>query len=108
MTTTMDCRTNPSLLGRLHQAPANQGAWADFVQRYGPQVYRWCRKGGLQEADAEDVTQDVMLLLAAKMKGFFYDPQRRFRGWLRTVTRHVLGDFLKSRARAGQGVGGCW
>jgi RNA polymerase sigma-70 factor (ECF subfamily) len=54
----------------------------------------------LQEADAQDVTQDVLLKLAKAMRDFTYDPSRSFRAWLKTLTNHALSDFLESRPRA--------
>jgi RNA polymerase sigma-70 factor (ECF subfamily) len=97
--------TSSSLLGRVCTAPADQEAWSEFVDRYGRKIYGWCRQWGLQEADAEDVTQDVLLRLAAKMRSFAYDPSRSFRGWLRTLTHHAWSDFLYDRKRLGEGAG---
>ena len=44
--------TSASLLARLGDAPRDQAAWRQFVQRYGGQIYGWCRHWKLQEADA--------------------------------------------------------
>jgi RNA polymerase sigma factor (sigma-70 family) len=96
-------RTSASLLARLREAPADQTAWAAFVDRYGRKVYGWCRHWGLQEADAQDVTQDVLVRLAEKMRGFAYDPSRSFRAWLKTLTRHALSDFCDARGRVAAG-----
>jgi RNA polymerase sigma-70 factor (ECF subfamily) len=90
----------------LRQAPADQSAWGEFVERYGPKIYGWCRHWGLQESDAEDVTQDVLLKLAEKMRTFAYDASGSFRAWLKTLTHHAWQDFLGSRHRAGTGRGG--
>jgi RNA polymerase sigma-70 factor (ECF subfamily) len=98
-------RTSPSLLGQLRQDPTDQAAWARFVEQYGPMIYRWCRKRGLQEADAQDVTQNVLLKLADKMRAFPYDPARSFRAWLSTLTRHACCDFLASRQGPDVGTG---
>jgi RNA polymerase sigma factor (sigma-70 family) len=92
--------TSATLLGRLRRSPADQEAWKEFVLRYGPKIYRWCRQWSLQEADAQDVAQNVLLRLAAKMRGFDYDPSRSFRGWLRTLTHHALSDFIDERRKA--------
>ncbi len=100
-----DSETRVTLLGRLQRDPANQGAWAEFVEHYGRRVYDWCRKWKLQEADAEDVTQTVLLKLADKMKTFAYDPSRSFRGWLKTVAHNAWVDFQEGRARGGRGSG---
>jgi RNA polymerase sigma-70 factor (ECF subfamily) len=97
-------RTSPTLLDRV-RSPADQEAWKEFVDRYGRRIYGWCRQWGLQEVDAEDVTQDVLLRLATKMRSFAYDPSRSFRGWLRTLTHHAWSDFLQHRKRLGAGSG---
>ncbi len=93
----MDSRTSATLLGKLRQVPADQAAWEEFAERYGRKIYGWCRGWNLQEVDAEDVTQTVLLKLAAKMQNFDYDPARSFRAWLKTVTRHAWSDFWDSR-----------
>ena len=100
-----DSRTSITLLGRLRQAPADQAAWSEFVERYGRKIYGWCRHWQLQEADAQDVTQDVLLKLAAKMRSFAYDRSGSFRGWLKTLTHHAWQDFIEGRRRAGTGIG---
>jgi RNA polymerase sigma-70 factor (ECF subfamily) len=98
--------TSPSLLGRLGRLPTDQAAWADFARRYGRQIYGWCRRWQLQEADAQDVTQEVLLKLARKMATFAYDPARSFRAWLKTVTHHAWRDFVEGRRRVvGCGAG---
>jgi RNA polymerase sigma-70 factor (ECF subfamily) len=97
--------TRVTLLGRLRQAPTDEAAWTEFVGHYGPMVNGWCRSWGLQESDAEDVTQDVLVRLARTMKDFAYDPERRFRAWLKTVAQHAWSDFVKGRQRQAQGSG---
>jgi RNA polymerase sigma-70 factor (ECF subfamily) len=98
-------RTSVTLLGRLGQNPADPAAWEAFVARYGPKIYGWCRHWGLQQADAEDVTQEVLLTLARKMATFTYDPTRSFRAWLKTVAQHAWSDFRDRCQRAGRGSG---
>jgi len=97
--------TSPTLLGRLRQDPTDQAAWGDFVNRYGRTIYRWGRTWGLQEADAEDMTQAVLLKLARQMSGFEYDPSGSFRGWLKTVAYRAWCDFLDARKRTTAGSG---
>jgi RNA polymerase sigma-70 factor (ECF subfamily) len=100
-----DSGTRITLLGRLRRDPTNQAAWAEFVEHYGSKIYGWCRKWNLQEADAQDVTQNVLLKLAQKLREFTYDPERSFRAWLKTLTYHAWSDFLESRQRPGLGSG---
>src|SRR5215467_63083 len=95
--------TSVTLLARLGCACPGQQVWNEFVDRYGRKIYGWCRHWGLQEADAQDVTQDVLVRLAEKMRTFAYDPSRSFRAWLKTLTRHALSDFCDARGRAAAG-----
>jgi RNA polymerase sigma-70 factor (ECF subfamily) len=83
----------------------NDNAWGEFVELYGAHIYRWCRQWRLQDADAEDVTQEILLKLARKLRHFAYNSRSSFRGWLKTVAHHAWRDFVDSRARAGQTAG---
>jgi RNA polymerase sigma factor (sigma-70 family) len=100
MTRDFDSGTRVTLLGRLQLDPTDAAAWREFVDHYGRKVYSWCRRWGLQEADAHDVTQDVLLRLAGKMRDFRYDPSRSFRAWLKTLTQHAWSDFVAARQRS--------
>jgi RNA polymerase sigma-70 factor (ECF subfamily) len=97
--------TRASLLTQLRQDPCDQAGWDEFVERYGRHIYRWCRKWRLQDADAEDVTQDILAKLTRKLRAFAYDPSRSFRGWLKTVAHHAWRDFEGGR-RHPQPAGG--
>jgi RNA polymerase sigma-70 factor (ECF subfamily) len=98
-------QTRITLLLRLRQDPADPHAWAEFVDHYGGKVLGWCRAWGLQDADARDVAQEVLLRLADRMSHFDYDPSKSFRAWLKTVTRHAWGAFVDARRRPGAGSG---
>jgi RNA polymerase sigma-70 factor (ECF subfamily) len=100
-----DLRTSASLLRRVQEGPGDQAAWGAFVERYGPRIYAWCRHWQLQETDAQDVTQDVLLQLVDKLRHFHYDRRRSFRAWLKTLVHHAWQDFLERRRRAGLGSG---
>ncbi|HJZ93632.1 MAG TPA: sigma-70 family RNA polymerase sigma factor [Gemmataceae bacterium] len=97
----LDSRTSVTLLGRLRRDGTDQAAWGEFVRRYGPKICAWCRQWALQDADAQDAAQDVLLKLAAKLRTFTYDPTRSFRGWLKTLTNHAWRDFVDARHRSG-------
>ena len=99
-----DSRTSPSLLLRVALLPADEEAWREFVDRYGPKIIRWCRDRGLQEADVEDVSQGVLAELAERLPRFHYNPSGSFRGFLRKVVRDAVSDALTARGRlAGAG-----
>jgi len=42
-------RTSATLLARLKVEPGNSELWWEFVERYSPKVFAWCRQWGLQE-----------------------------------------------------------
>ena len=97
--------TRATLLARLRHDPTDQAAWDVFVEQYGRHIYRWCRQWKLQDADAEDVTQTILVKLTQKFRAFAYDPSRSFRGWLKTVAHHAWRDFEGGR-RHPQPAGG--
>ena len=95
--------TRQSLLLRVRDF-SDRGAWQDFVECYAPRVFAWCRRFNLQDADAADATQIVLMKLVEGLRSFDYDSQRgRFRGWLKTVTRHVAADVARSWRERGTG-----
>jgi RNA polymerase sigma-70 factor (ECF subfamily) len=60
-----------------------------------------------QDADAADLTQDVLQLVAAAFKGQQYDASRgSFRGWLYTVVRNQVRKLLGRRRPHHHGAGG--
>jgi RNA polymerase sigma-70 factor (ECF subfamily) len=76
--------TSVSLLQRLRQ-PGDHEAWRRFVQLYSPLLYYWARSVRLPASDAADLVQEVLVVVVEQMPQFAYNPDRSFRGWLRTV-----------------------
>ena len=60
--------TSITLLARLRTDPGNPPAWKEFVRRYGPLLQKYCENWGLQEADAQDIAQEVLIKLVDKLK----------------------------------------
>jgi RNA polymerase sigma-70 factor (ECF subfamily) len=89
-----DSKTSVTLLGRLASRPADQAAWVEFVDRYGRRVLHWARAWGLQEADVQEVSQQVLTKVFVQLPKFDYDPSRSFRGWLKTVVQSAACDAL--------------
>jgi RNA polymerase sigma-70 factor (ECF subfamily) len=86
--------------------PHNAAAWNQFVRTYNPRVYRYCRRRGLQDADAADVTQDVLKALAKTMPRFSYDRRRgTFRSWLRKVVNSKLNNHFRRNYRRPRAAG---
>ena len=97
--------TRLSLLVRLCDA-RDDGAWSQFVEIYAPLVYGDLRKHGLQDADAADLTQDVLQAVSGAIRRLDYDPRcGSFRGWLFTIVRNKLLNFLAAQKRPGRGSG---
>ena len=97
--------TRPSLLIRIRD-PGDAEAWGQFVALYGPLIYQFARKQGLQDADASDLTQIVLQAVSDGAKKFQYDPQRgTFRSWLFKVVRNQLGKFRSSQRGLIRGSG---
>jgi RNA polymerase sigma-70 factor (ECF subfamily) len=93
--------TGASFIGDL-QARSSGPAWDQFVDVYGPLVYRFCRRRRLQDADARDVTQAVFLAVRQGIRRFQYDPSRaRFRTWLGTIVVRAIARSNKNAQRAG-------
>ncbi|MFN3165502.1 MAG: sigma-70 family RNA polymerase sigma factor [Phycisphaeraceae bacterium] len=97
--------TNPSLLVRLRD-PADGGAWETFSEIYEPLIFAFCRKRGLQEADARDVTQDTLVSVIRAIQKFEYDPAHgKFRSWLYRVIRSKLANHFSKSAKQVRGSG---
>jgi len=97
--------TRASLLVRIRDSRDGQ-AWCQFVDLYAPLIHGFARKHGLQDADAADLTQEVLGVVARSIQKLEYDPQRgSFRGWLFTIVRNRLRNFLSRRRPYEQGSG---
>jgi RNA polymerase sigma factor (sigma-70 family) len=87
--------TSPSLVVRLRDFQ-DRAAWGEFVEIYGPPVYRYGCTQGLQDADAADLTQAVFRSVSGAIGKFDYDPQiGSFRGWLFTIVRNQLRSMYR-------------
>lgn len=88
--------TSLSLLGRvrLHE----NEAWERFARLYGPLVYSWSRRSGLQDSDAADVTQEVFVILSHQIDRFDqYRSGAKFRAWLWGIVRNKLKEHGRVR-----------
>ncbi len=97
--------THASLVLRLRD-PHDEEAWCEFVEIYEPLIYSLVRRKGFQHADAAELTQDVLLAVVRAVDRWQPDPRRgSFRGWLATIARRLMINFLSSPARRLAGSG---
>ena len=87
--------THLSLMLRLRE-PGDQQAWHEFVSIYEPLIMRLMRQRGLQEADARDVTQQVVIAVTQAVDRWEPDGREAsFRRWLFTIARNLSLRFLQ-------------
>ncbi len=92
-------KTRISLILRLACAEDVQ-AWQEFSELYAPILFRLAKRKGLQAADAEDVTQDILFAFARASERFRPDASRaQFRTWLCSIARNLIADFFAGRAK---------
>ncbi len=96
--------TRVSLILRLHSAEDEQ-AWREFVDLYQPVIQALARRRGLQDADARDVSQEVLSKIATVVHRWSPSPEKgTFRGWLCRITHNMVVDFLRDQRRRPQGT----
>src|SRR5260370_4039819 len=101
--------THPSLLEAMKASQTRPEAFERFSRLYRPGIVARCRAQGLQQADAEDVTQAILLKLWDALRSFDYDPERgKFSNYLAQAVRNAVTDHFRQRERhpEPQAVGG--
>ncbi|MFM8324416.1 MAG: RNA polymerase sigma factor, partial [Pirellulaceae bacterium] len=95
----MPPETRHSLIQRL-QDGGDDAAWEEFASIYRPIIVQIARRRNLQFDDAEDLAQQVLLLVLRNIGKWKADPTRaRFRTWLQTVVRNATMNALTRRPR---------
>jgi RNA polymerase sigma-70 factor (ECF subfamily) len=89
--------TRRSLLSRLKNWDDQEG-WKEFFDTYSKLVYRIAAKAGLTDAEAQDVVQETIIVVARKIPDFKYDPALgSFKSWLLLITRRRIEKQIKKR-----------
>jgi RNA polymerase sigma-70 factor (ECF subfamily) len=97
--------TSLSLLERIRHG--DEAGWRRVVDLYSPLIYHWCRRWGVEGADADDVLQDVFQAASQRVATFRRDQAGdTFRGWLRGITHHKVLDCWRARQQGPQAAGG--
>lgn len=99
--------TRDSLVLQIRSA-GNAAAWTQFSDLYRPVIYRLARRKGLQDADAQDLAQRVLLAVASAVGQWErLEPGVRFRHWLTRITHHAILNAL-TRTPRDRAAGGSW
>ncbi|MCA9066154.1 MAG: sigma-70 family RNA polymerase sigma factor [Planctomycetaceae bacterium] len=97
--------TSHTLIRSLQRNPNDQAGWQRFAEKYTPLIRLWSRQWKLQEADAEDLTQNVLLEISRCAQLAQFRREGRFRYWLKTIVYRSWCDLLKRLQRPGGGSG---
>ena len=98
--------TRYSLLARLVE-PGDAAAWSEFTSIYEEAVLRYSRNRGLQDADALDVVQHVLLAVHQAI-GDWHPTGRpgSFRAWLARTAHRICLRTLRDRRKCDRATGG--
>ena len=88
--------TSLSLIRRVKALDGD--AWESLTQLYGPLIYGWARRSGLQSQDAADILQTVFVSVWRGMTKFTLERENAsFRGWLRVITANAVREWGRRR-----------
>ncbi len=78
--------------------PSNRDAWEVFADLYRPVIHRTALARGMQDADAQDLAQQVLIAVAASIARWEKSGETtRFRHWLRRVARNAIINAVSRR-----------
>ncbi|HBE68491.1 MAG TPA: hypothetical protein DDW52_10125 [Planctomycetaceae bacterium] len=96
--------TRDSLIQSLVN-PANEKAWTEFEQLYTPVVLAMAKRRGMQDADARDVSQQVLISVSRAVADWQPGKDKPpFRAWLSVVARNAITKVL-ARVPSDRGAG---
>lgn len=98
-------RTSTSLLQLAREG--EEESWKQLVDTYGPMVYRWCCKAGVEKTDLADVAQEVFMAVSQSLGSFRRNrPRDSFRRWICAITTNKVRDYWRERQSQAQARGG--
>ncbi len=88
--------TSVSLLDRLAATPTDDD-WRRLLELYQPLLRAWMARAGVASSDADDLAQEVLLVVFREVGGFERRGQGAFRAWLRTILANRVRDYFRSQ-----------
>jgi RNA polymerase sigma-70 factor (ECF subfamily) len=88
--------TSVSLLGRLAGASTDDD-WQRLDDLYRPLLRAWMAQAGVPESGVNDVVQEVLLVVLARIGDFERRREGSFRAWLRTILANKVRDYFRGQ-----------
>lgn len=81
-------------------------AWQRMVNLYHPLLIQWIKRLGGREEDADDLAQEVLLIVTKKLSEFEHAGRvGAFRSWLKNIARNCLLKFWREKKGQLAGTG---
>jgi RNA polymerase sigma factor (sigma-70 family) len=94
-----DIRTTRQTLIQRLKDTENDDAWKEFYDFYWQLITGWARHFGCSPTKADDVFQETMVCLLRQISSFEYDPDKRFRSYLKTIVKGRCYDLFRKESR---------
>ena len=89
--------TRVTLLARLKKTE-NDEAWLEFESLYRGFILSLIVRMGINQEDAEDISQAVLTKVWQKIEDFEYNQNKgKFHNWLAAMTRNTVRDFFRTK-----------
>ncbi len=89
-------RTSTTLLKSLLREPADQRAWQELCARFGPAVFRFARRRGLGEAEADEVLSETLQVLFEAYRARRYQRAKgRLRTWVFGIANNKVHEMRR-------------
>jgi RNA polymerase sigma-70 factor (ECF subfamily) len=99
--------TSASLLERLKHAKPDASEWRRLQSIYQPLIAAWLARVPGLRGEADDLTQEVLVVLARRLPSFERQRHGSFRAWLRQITVNRVRAYWRTarkRSSANRGI----
>jgi RNA polymerase sigma-70 factor (ECF subfamily) len=99
--------TSVSWIGRMAGNPTGDD-WRRLNVLYGPLLGRWAVRAGVPASEADDVVQNVLLVVFDKIGEFERQREGSFRAWLRAILTNKVRDYFSKENKQPTAAGDSW
>lgn len=86
--------TSLTWLQNLTKSPSGDD-WRRLAEAYGPLLIKWTTRAGIPPSDRDDLVQEVMIVVARRVKEFEHAHPGAFRGWLRAILSNQIKKYFR-------------